>query len=114
MRISDWSSDVCSSDLPMIAKLIVWDRDRPAALRRMRQALAEYQIAGVTTNTAFLMALAGHPAFGAGDLDTGFIERFRADLIPQPEPASVTVLALAALAITLDRSEERRVGKEGV
>jgi len=88
---------------PMIAKLIVWERDRPAALRRMRQALAEYQIAGVTTNTTFLMALAGHPAFAAGDLDTGFIERFRTDLIPQPEPASVAVLTLAALAVTLEQ-----------
>ncbi|WP_341704093.1 acetyl/propionyl/methylcrotonyl-CoA carboxylase subunit alpha [Ferrovibrio sp.] len=84
---------------PMIAKLIVWDHDRAAALRRLRQALAQYQIAGVTTNTAFLMALAGHPAFGAADLDTGFIERFRADLIPQPEPASAQTLALAVLAV---------------
>jgi 3-methylcrotonyl-CoA carboxylase alpha subunit len=90
---------------PMIAKLIVWDTDRRAALRRMRQALAEYQIAGVATNTAFLMALVGHKAFIDGDLDTGFIERFRADLLPQPAPASTVVLALAALAVTLERRE---------
>ncbi|PJI37924.1 acetyl/propionyl/methylcrotonyl-CoA carboxylase subunit alpha [Ferrovibrio sp.] len=88
---------------PMIAKLIVWDADRTSALRRMRQALGEYQIAGVTTNTAFLIALAGHQAFIGGDLDTGFIERFRADLLPPAEPASITVLALAALAVTLER-----------
>ena len=88
---------------PMIAKLIVWDADRTSALRRMRQALGEYQIAGVTTNTAFLIALAGHKAFIDGDLDTGFIERFRADLLPPAEPASITVLALAALAVTLER-----------
>jgi 3-methylcrotonyl-CoA carboxylase alpha subunit len=88
---------------PMIAKLIVWDHDRRGALRRLKQALSEYQIAGVTTNTAFLMALAGHPAFIDGDLDTGFIERFRADLLPPAEPASITVLALAALAVTLER-----------
>jgi 3-methylcrotonyl-CoA carboxylase alpha subunit len=88
---------------PMIAKLIVWDADRTSALRRMRQALGDYQIAGVTTNTTFLIALAGHPAFIGGDLDTGFIERFRADLLPPAEPASITVLALAALAVTLER-----------
>jgi 3-methylcrotonyl-CoA carboxylase alpha subunit len=88
---------------PMIAKLIVWDADRTSALRRMRQALGEYQIAGVTTNTAFLIALSGHQAFIGGDLDTGFIERFRADLLPPAEPASITVLALAALAVTLER-----------
>ncbi|WP_341915581.1 acetyl/propionyl/methylcrotonyl-CoA carboxylase subunit alpha [Ferrovibrio terrae] len=90
---------------PMIAKLIVWDTDRRSALRRLRQALAEYQIAGVATNTAFLMALVGHKAFVDGDLDTGFIERFRADLLPPPAPASTVVLALAALAVTLERRE---------
>ncbi|HEX6956690.1 MAG TPA: acetyl/propionyl/methylcrotonyl-CoA carboxylase subunit alpha [Ferrovibrio sp.] len=88
---------------PMIAKLIVWDKDRGSALRRMRQALGKYQIAGVTTNTAFLMSLVSHEAFAGGDLDTGFIERFRADLIPQPAPASANVLALAALAVVLER-----------
>jgi 3-methylcrotonyl-CoA carboxylase alpha subunit len=88
---------------PMIAKLIVWDADRASALRRMRQALGEYQIAGVATNTAFLIELVSHHAFIGGDLDTGFIERFRADLLPPLEPAPINVLALAALAITLER-----------
>ncbi len=99
----------------MIAKLIVWDRDRLSALRRMRQALAEYQVAGVSTNTAFLIALAGHPAFMSGDLDTGFIERFRADLIPTPQPASTMILALVALAVTLERREAvaRRSAQSG-
>jgi 3-methylcrotonyl-CoA carboxylase alpha subunit len=92
---------------PMIAKLIVWDQDRRSALRRLGQALAEYQIAGVTTNTAFLIALAGHPAFGAGDLDTGFIERFRADLIPPVSGADATALTLAALAVVLERRSKR-------
>ena len=31
---------------PMIAKLIAWDLDRPSALRRLRAALGEFQIAG--------------------------------------------------------------------
>lgn len=90
---------------PMIAKLIVWDASRDAALRRLRQALAEYQIAGVTTNTTFLIALAGHQAFVGCDLDTGFIDRFRADLIPPQTPAPMRVLALAALAVTLERRD---------
>ncbi len=91
---------------PMIAKLIVWDVDRGAALRRLAQALAQYQVAGVTTNTAFLIALARHPAFAAGDLDTGFIERFRADLIPPGQAADAGALALAALAVVLERRRD--------
>jgi 3-methylcrotonyl-CoA carboxylase alpha subunit len=100
---------------PMIAKLIVWGGDRLSALRRLRQALGEYQIAGVATNTSFLIALAGHKAFVEGDLDTGFIERFRADLLPPVEPAPITVLALAALAVTLERraAVERAAGRSG-
>ncbi|WP_242343398.1 acetyl/propionyl/methylcrotonyl-CoA carboxylase subunit alpha [Anaeromyxobacter terrae] len=91
---------------PMIAKLVVWDVDRPAALRRLRAALAEYQIVGVTTNLAFLSAVAAHPAYAAGDLDTRFLERHRAGLVSGAAPAPDTVLALAALDVLLARSEE--------
>jgi 3-methylcrotonyl-CoA carboxylase alpha subunit len=88
---------------PMIAKLIVWDQDRPAALRRLRGALAECEIAGLATNVAFLSALAAHPAFAAGEIDTGFIARHHADLLPPAEPASDRILGLAALGVLLGR-----------
>ncbi len=93
---------------PMIAKLIVWDTDRPAALRRLRQALAEYQVVGVTTNLSFLGAVAAHEAFAQGDLDTSFIERYRDALLPEAGPASDQVLALACLDVLLRRGEEAR------
>ncbi len=86
---------------PMIAKLIVWDHDRRSAIRRLGKALAATQIVGLTTNMGLLRAVAGHPAFVEGRADTGFIERYREELLPPPEPASDTVLALAALAIVL-------------
>ena len=74
---------------PMIAKLIVWGEDRPAAVRRLRAALSACQIAGLRHNVDFLRAIAFHPAFEAGDLDTAFIERHRADLLPaDPAPAA--------------------------
>ena len=38
---------------PMIAKLIVWDRDRAAATRRMLRALGEYEIEGLKTLLPF-------------------------------------------------------------
>lgn len=89
---------------PMVAKLIVWDGDRSRALRRLRTALAGCQIAGVNSNTAFLTGVAAHPAFMDGDLDTGFIERHGADLIPEAGGASDRVLALAALDQVLRRA----------
>jgi 3-methylcrotonyl-CoA carboxylase alpha subunit len=60
---------------PMIAKLIVHGRDRADAVRRLQAALAEYEVVGVETNLALLGAVAAHPAFAAGDIDTGFLAR---------------------------------------
>ncbi|HZD25451.1 MAG TPA: acetyl-CoA carboxylase biotin carboxylase subunit, partial [Alphaproteobacteria bacterium] len=42
---------------PMIAKLIVWGRDRDAAVRRLCAALTETRVAGVTTNADLLHAI---------------------------------------------------------
>jgi 3-methylcrotonyl-CoA carboxylase alpha subunit len=87
----------------MIAKLICWDVDRDAALRRLRAALAEYQVVGVTTNIAFLSSVSAHRAFALahrepGLLDTGLIARYRGELIPESRPASDEVLAVAVLS----------------
>jgi 3-methylcrotonyl-CoA carboxylase alpha subunit len=91
---------------PMIAKLVVWDTDRAGAVRRLRSALAEYQVVGVTTNLAFLGAVAAHPAYAAAELDTRFLERHRDELVGDTAPASATVLALACLDELLHRAEE--------
>jgi 3-methylcrotonyl-CoA carboxylase alpha subunit len=93
---------------PLIAKLIVWDSDRSAALRRLRRALEEVEVAGVATNLQLLAAVAGHSSFQAGDFDTGFIEQHRAALIPALRPASARVLALACVALLLRRGVEAR------
>ena len=98
---------------PMIAKLIVWDADRPAALARMRAALEQFQVVGVRTNTEFLARLVACEAFATADLDTGLIERHRAELLPEPPVAGDAVLALAALAELLAierRARERAAG----
>ncbi len=95
---------------PMIAKLIVWDKDREAALARMRTALEQFQVVGVTTNSEFLGRLVACAAFATADLDTGLIERNRAELIPEPAPAGDEVLALAALAelLAIERAAQER------
>jgi 3-methylcrotonyl-CoA carboxylase alpha subunit len=88
---------------PLLAKVIVWDRDRPAALGRLVRALGATQVGGLATNLGFLAALAGHPALAAGQVDTGFIGRHQDTLVPAPGPASDSVLALASLAELLHR-----------
>ncbi|WP_299439592.1 acetyl/propionyl/methylcrotonyl-CoA carboxylase subunit alpha [uncultured Rhodospira sp.] len=91
---------------PMIAKLVVWDSDRAAALRRLRGALEAYQVVGVATNLAFLASIAAHPAFAAGEVGTGFIEAHTPDLFPEAVPADDGVLALAALDVLLRRQDD--------
>ena len=83
---------------PMIAKLIVWDRDRDAALARMRKALAQYRVVGVANNIEFLSRLVTCPAFAKADLDTGLIEREQAYLFPDDAPPPDEAWLLAALA----------------
>ena len=83
---------------PMIAKLVVWDTDRPAALARLRTALAAFHVAGPVTNIEFLSRLASCAAFSNADLDTGLIERNRDALFPALEALPLQGLALATLA----------------
>ncbi len=83
---------------PMIAKLIVWDVDRDAALRRMQQALAECEVVGVTTNAAFLRRLVMTDSFANAKLDTALIEREQAALAPRQGAADPALWALAAVA----------------
>ena len=90
---------------PMIAKLIVWDRDRPAAVRRLTRALLEYEVVGVQTNLGLLRRIAAHPAFGAAELDTGFIGRHGAALLPDLAPAPPIALAAVALDVLKRRAE---------
>ena len=95
---------------PMIAKLIVWDRDRPAAVRRLALALSDYQVVGVQTNLGLLRRIAAHPAFGTAELDTGFIGRHGADLLLRREPAPPAALAAAALRVLQYRAAMAAAG----
>jgi acetyl/propionyl-CoA carboxylase alpha subunit len=58
----------------MIAKLVVHASDRQTALRKLRHMLEQYEVSGVHTNIPFLISLASHPAFQAGEVETGFID----------------------------------------
>jgi acetyl/propionyl-CoA carboxylase alpha subunit len=86
---------------PMIAKVIAWDQTREGAAHKLANALAATEIAGVHTNAGFLVRALRHPAFLAGDIDTGFIPRHGDELIvanPPPE-----IYARAALFVIGER-----------
>ncbi|HEU0037568.1 MAG TPA: acetyl-CoA carboxylase biotin carboxylase subunit [Kofleriaceae bacterium] len=63
----------------LLAKVIVHDVDRPAALRRARRCLDEMVIEGIRTNIPFLRRIINNPDFIKGDFDTGFVGRLLAE-----------------------------------
>ncbi len=92
------SGDVISIHYdPMIAKIIVHDVDRAAAIQRMKNALAQTVALGTITNREFLMALLAHPAFAAGEVDTHFVDAHLDELLPTPSPLPDVALIAAAL-----------------
>lgn len=58
----------------MVAKLIVWGKDRQEAIDRMQRALSEFAIQGVHTTIPFHQKLLHHPKFVAGDFHIQFLE----------------------------------------
>ncbi len=86
---------------PMIAKVIAYDDDRTSALQSLNVLMAGCAIGGVTTNLGFLRRLALHAGFGAGDLDTGLIERDLPALTGPSEPSEQVTKAAALAALGL-------------
>lgn len=70
---------------PMIAKLIVWGRNRDEALERMRRALGDYVILGLPTNVSFLKRLASNKSFQLADVGTDFIDLHQSELFPDSQ-----------------------------
>lgn len=85
---------------PMIAKLVVWGKDRHEALMKLQAKLVDYNIAGLETNINFLLDLCKHPEFAAGNVHTNFIKDHNHELFIESKP-SETVLAQAAVASAL-------------
>jgi len=59
---------------PLMGKVVVWAENRDTAIRRLRRALEEYHIDGVTTNIEFLLWALAESGFRDGSYDTTYIE----------------------------------------
>jgi propionyl-CoA carboxylase alpha chain len=95
---------------PMIAKLCTYGKTRIDAIERMRRALDEFYVRGVSHNVPFLAALMAHPRFREGRLTTNFIAEefkggFTAAHLPPRDPA-----VLAGVAAVADRIKAARLG----
>lgn len=84
---------------PMIAKVIGYGATRAEAIDRLIAGLDGCVVEGVKSNRAFLARLVGHPAFRAGEVDTGFIAR-HADALTPAVHIDEDMVTIAALAVT--------------
>jgi propionyl-CoA carboxylase alpha chain len=95
---------------PMIAKLCTYGKTRLDAIDRMRRALDEFYVRGVSHNVPFLAALMGHPRFREGRLTTNFIaEEFKGGFTPAHLPPRDPAV-LAAVAAVVERVRDERTG----
>ena len=83
---------------PMIAKLIAWDTDRPRALARLCDALADCEVIGPKSNVEFLEKLIRHPVVVDGTIDTGYLDRHLDEVLPTATAPKASWVAIAGAA----------------
>jgi acetyl-CoA carboxylase biotin carboxylase subunit len=82
---------------PLLAKLCVWGDTRSSAIDRMRRALAEYRVLGITTNLRMFSRLMMDAAWRAGELHTGLLDEFqKRQLAQRPEQDALIAAMLSA------------------
>ena len=91
---------------PMIGKLAVWARTREEAIARLRRALGETVVKGITTNTSYLARVLELEEFRKGDYDTGLLARAQ-DRLLRAEKTGDEEIALAAAAIWQCEQDQR-------
>ncbi len=68
---------------PILAKLVSYGNNRTSALQRMRQALEDTVVLGVTTNIDFMKDVLDHEQFVCGNLQINFIDQYLSDWKPE-------------------------------
>lgn len=86
---------------PLIAKLAAWGKTREEAIERLKRALAEFQIAGVTTNISLLKAVCNNYLFKKGEFDINFVEKEFADGLQSKTASSEEIENAAAIISAL-------------
>ncbi|HTT72027.1 MAG TPA: acetyl-CoA carboxylase biotin carboxylase subunit [Anaeromyxobacteraceae bacterium] len=91
---------------PMISKLLAWAPTREQAIERLKRALGEYTVHGITVNLTYLTKILDHPAFRSGEYDTGFCTQFAKDLLARPDPRYEDVALIAAAVVAFKRDHD--------
>jgi acetyl-CoA carboxylase biotin carboxylase subunit len=79
----------------LLAKIIAWGENRGAAIQRLRRALRECQIGGLSTDLAFLLQITESAPFNSGHFDTTYLDTFEPPAHPAKDLALERDIALA-------------------
>ena len=94
---------------PMIAKIIIWDKSRQSAHRKMAYTLRHLKCLGLTTNQDFLLHLFEQSAIQRGDYDTHYIkDHFDVDAFNQKDTFQKELAAIASTLIDWSSKEQKR------
>lgn len=91
---------------PMIAKLAVWGKNRVEAIQKMKEAIMQYRIEGVSTTLPFGTFVFEHDAFISGKFDTHFVKNhYTPEKIKEKQKANAEVAAIVALRCWMDKQK---------
>lgn len=96
----------------MLAKVITAAPDRATAIQRMRTALSQYVLLGLTTNMPFLQAILAHPVFQQGDTTTRFLQDHLPAWQPSATPPPPAAWLATALFSALNTTSSSSIGAE--
>jgi acetyl-CoA carboxylase biotin carboxylase subunit len=92
---------------PLLAKLVTYAANRPAAVDRMRRAIDEYVVGGVKSNLALFRQILAEPEFLAGKTDTGYLTRHPFQVPANDQGDEVIAAIAAALSSALEPANGR-------
>ncbi len=95
---------------PLLAKLVVWGRDRDAAIERMKRALREFTLTGIRTNIPFYVQVMRHGPFRDADYDTAYVDRHLGDDLRLSEGHHVEEAIIAAVIATHRAEQVKAAG----
>ncbi len=94
---------------PMIAKLVTHGKDRSAAIEKMKTAIRNFKIEGVSTTLPFGEFVFEHPAFLSGNFDTHFVKKyFTPEKLEEKQRRFAELAAIVALKYFLEQQKKVR------
>jgi propionyl-CoA carboxylase alpha chain len=91
---------------PMIAKLVTYGKDRTEAIQKMKTAIREFKIEGVSTTLPFGTFVFEHDAFLSGKFDTHFVKNYYTpELIKEKQKVTAEAAALIAVKYWLQQQK---------